>query len=134
MSIFHRQDKWDTDNFNDNFNEVYSTYKEVITPDFYEIQRQIQAAHLASKKAQLAAMRQAQQEAHDKAVAESVDAYIPADVFKPFTKKILNKMSEDDCRAMLQAVFDAISKEDSTIKLSPSVETAIIAIMVDKAS
>ena len=95
MSIFHRQDKWDTDNFNDNFNESYPTYEEV---------------------------------------AESVDAYIPADVFKPFTKKILNKMSEDDCRAMLQAVFDAISKDGSTIKLSPSVETAIIAIMVDKAS
>lgn len=133
--IIHRQEKWEDDPyiFNDPYVIDYDALEE-LKNHMAAAQAAAQAANKTAKQQTKQLQQQLQQAAKQEEVEDEVQTYIPVDVFKPFLKKILNKMSEDDCRAFLQAVFDNISKDDTKVKISPSVETAIIAIMVDKAS
>ena len=60
--------------------------------------------------------------------------YNPPEVFKPFTNKMFSRMSEDDCKNLCKFIFDELSKDNRTLVLSPTIETALIAMLVDKVS
>lgn len=66
---------------------------------------------------------------------DAIEKYMPKEpYFKPFTERLQRHMTEDDFRAMLEAVYREISKkdEDRTIRMSPRIETAIISMMIDR--
>ena len=58
--------------------------------------------------------------------------YFPEEVAKPFVRELLRRMSEDDCKKLIQLTVEALSHDTNTIKMSESIETAIISFQVDK--
>lgn len=48
--------------------------------------------------------------------------------------ELLQNVSEDDARELLQAVFNEISKDNRTVRLGKRIETAILQFMVENAS
>lgn len=69
----------------------------------------------------------------EKTEDSSVEAYFPPEIFRPFILKLSKKLNEDECKALIQILASHISKEDYNHVFSPSIETAILSVMVDKA-
>lgn len=59
--------------------------------------------------------------------------YFPQ-VNKKRLRELLDNVSEDDARELLQAVFNEISKDNRTVRLGKRIETAILQFMVENAS
>ena len=64
--------------------------------------------------------------------ARSIKSYLPKQINKPFLGRLTELMSDDDARKVLFAVFKEVSKEDSEIKLSESIENAILQFVIDQ--
>lgn len=63
---------------------------------------------------------------------EEVSQYFQPDLFTPFMKILSSKMSVEDSKTIVKFIFDEISKGDnSSIKLSPTIETAILQFFVE---
>lgn len=83
----------------------------------------------AQEKADKEAMKR-KMEAEVEARKLAADCFAP-EVFKPFVSMLFSKLSEDDCRALCVLLFDALSKDNKQITLSPSIETAILTFMIN---
>lgn len=62
------------------------------------------------------------------------EKYMPGpEFFKPAMARLMQYMSEDDCKAILDHLFKELSKDDRDLRISPRIETTIISMMVDRA-
>lgn len=63
-----------------------------------------------------------------------VEQYMPVEVAKPFLRKLINYMNDDDAKRIIKNLMDELGKENPDIKLSENIETAILAFGIDKVS
>lgn len=80
--------------------------------------------------------RRAEEFKHQKMAKEAeaikrAESCFEPEIFKPFATRLFSKLSEDDCKALIQFVSAELSKDDRTLKLSPSLETAILKFMIE---
>lgn len=64
----------------------------------------------------------------------SVSEYLPPDVFKPFLRKLISKLNEDDAKQIIQLLVTALSKENPEVQLGKTIETIILTFGIDKLS
>ena len=105
-----------------NYNNVYEKTISDLDIDISKALQEVINKKRQEDKAKAAKAAKVQAEA-------TVETYFKPDLFKPFVNKLFPKLSEDDCRTLLQLLFDALSKKE--IAISPSLETAILTFMIE---
>ena len=64
-------------------------------------------------------------------INNTMDTYFPIDPSMLFIKTLANKLSDDDCKAIIKLLANEISKENSSVKLTSTIETAILQFFID---
>ena len=64
---------------------------------------------------------------------ESVEEFMPKEVYKHFLRKLISYMNEEEVKKIVSLLVSELGKNNSNLKLSEDIETALIQFGIDKA-
>jgi hypothetical protein len=112
--------------------EMISQEKETATT-MAELQKILQGS-MSQPKATSKVKKMSFDDVAQKQDMNNFEKYMPGpEFFKPAMGRLMQYMSEDDCKAILDHLFKELSKDDRELHISPRIETTIISMMVDRA-
>ena len=123
-----------------NYPGPYSEWEDMITKEtdlgtsISELQKILQDAMAKPNTKSIGAKSVSFDDVAKKQDMNNFEKYMPGpEFFKPAMGRLMQYMSEDDCKAILDHLFKELSKDDRELRISPRIETTIISMMVDRA-